>query len=254
MSPSSTPQPREAILLVAGLGARLQPLTDDRPKCLLTVGDEPLLRRLLSQLATTGIDRVVLATGYRADLLVDTVRSWDLPLAISTAHCDTFHTDNNAVSLGCALPELTEPRFLLCDGDVLIRDPDLFERLLTTPGDNVLTITRFPELGHEEMKAHLDDHGAILALSKKLPPHRAHGESLGIQKIGPSAFDALRRRLSALSPDERRRLYYEDVFSELIQEGIPFAACEIPPGGWTEIDTLEDLEAARTLAMDWESP
>ena len=245
-------RPREAILLVAGTGSRLRPLTDDRPKCLLQVGEQAMLRRLLKQLEEVGIERVVLATGYLQDRLLDEVGSWELSMEIDAVFNDTFDSENNAVSLGSAMTGLNGERFLLCDGDILLRNADALERLLDFPEDNVLTMMRFEAMGQEEMKMVLaSEDGRIERLGKGLSLDVAHGESLGIQKIGPSAFRALADRLACLDEEERRRLYYEDVFSELIEEGVHFYACELPPEGWTEIDTVEDLEMARQMVLGW---
>jgi choline kinase len=245
-------RPREAILLVAGTGSRLRPLTDDRPKCLLKVGEQSLLRRLLKQLEAVGVERVVLATGYLQDRLVDEVRSWDLSMEIDAVFNETFASENNAVSLGAAMKGLNGERFLLCDGDILLRTADALEQLLDFPGDNVLTMMRFEAMGEEEMKMVLaSEDGRIDRLGKGLSLDVADGESLGIQKIGPTAFTALAERLADLDEEERRHLYYEDVFSELIEEGILFYACDLPPEGWTEIDTVEDLEKARQMAIGW---
>ena len=238
--------------MVAGVGARLYPLTEDRPKCMIEVGGKSLLRRLLEQLIEVGIGRVILVTGYKADLLMEAARSWDLPLELEEANCPTYAIHNNAVSLGVALGALQGQSFLLCDGDVLVRDGGLFRALLSAPGENVLACTRFEDMGEEEMKVCLNrETGQVALLSKELDPASADGESLGIQKIGATALAGLRRRLAELEEEERRGLYYEDVFAELILEGVPFQIAEIAEGGWTEIDTVEDLEMAEALSRSW---
>lgn len=251
-------RPKEAILLVAGTGSRLLPLTESCPKCLLDVGGKPLLRRLLEQLVDVGMERVVLATGYLAEKLLAAVADWELDLEIRSAFCETYGTENNAVSLAAAINALESRRFLLCDGDILLRKTQGLERLLDCPGDNVLTMMRFEKMGDEEMKIALDKRGdedepraKIAALGKGLEQVRAAGESLGIQKIGPTAFAPLQKRLAGLNVTERKDLYYEDVFSELIADGIDFYACDLPLGGWTEIDTVDDLDKARQMARNW---
>ncbi len=250
-SPDEQPPLTEAILLVAGTGSRLSPLTDDCPKCLLEVSQKPLLRRLLEQLVEAGIERVVFSTGYLHDRLMDTVRAWELPLTMVEAYGETYDRENNAVSLGVAMKALNGHRFLLCDGDILLRDASPLTTIVDAPHDNAMALMRFEEMGDEEMKMVVDDDHRIDTLGKDIPLEQADGESLGIQKIGPSAFDALQQRLQAMDAEERRVLYYEDVFTHLIDQGIPFFGCELAPEGWTEIDTVDDLEAARQLAETW---
>lgn len=243
--------PREAILLVAGTGSRLRPLTEDRPKCLLEVGGEALLKRLLDQLAVVGIERAILVTGYLHERMVAQVESWELALDVAFAPNPTFASENNAISTLVGMRALEGDSFLLCDGDILLRQTAWVAELLADERENVLTMIRFDALGQEEMKIRLGDGEAVEGLSKGLDPAGAHGESLGVQKVGPSAFEALQERLEALNAEERVRLYYEDVFAELIPQGHAFYAREVAPGSWTEIDTIDDLEAARALYQSW---
>ncbi len=248
---SSNPRPREAIVLVAGVGSRLQPLTHERPKCLFEVGGMPLLKRLLFQLQHVGIKRVVLATGHLHDQLMTSVRRWELELDIDACQNDTYATENNAVSLGVAMEGLESRRFLLCDGDILLRRVQMLEQVVKSPHENVLAMMRFDALTEEDMKVTVDTDGRVVELGKAMPTEQADGESLGFQKIGPSAFLPLAERIDGLSPREREELYYEDVFAELVDRDIEFHACSLPPGGWTEIDTPAELEGAREMAARW---
>lgn len=246
-------RPEEAILLVAGTGTRLLPLTADKPKCLIEVAGKSLLERQLRQLQAAGIRRVVFATGYLKDHLMEAANSWGLEMELVFAPGETYATENNAVSLGVAMKKLRSRHFLFCDGDILMRDEKLIAALLDDPQENVLSIIRFEEMGEEEMKVDLAEGRKIRHLSKEIDPKTADGESLGVQKIGPSAFEKLQNYLDNMTPDERRRLYYEDVFSLLIDQGIPFYAREFQEGTWFEIDTVEDLQVARQLASTWET-
>ena len=248
---SSNTRPREAVLLVAGVGSRLEPMTHERPNCLVEVGGMPLLQRLRFQLQHVGIERVVLATGHLHDTLMAEVERWDLELEIEAQYNDSYDTENNAVSLREAMRGLDGRRFLLCDGDILLRRVQMLEQIAKAPQENVLAMMRFDGLGDEEMKLTVDGDGQVQDLGKTIDSEVADGESLGIQKIGESGFLPLAERLDSLSPDEREQMYYEDVFSELIDRGIEFFACDLPPGGWTEIDTPAELEGAREMAARW---
>ncbi|MBA2662117.1 MAG: NTP transferase domain-containing protein [Bradymonadaceae bacterium] len=245
----STPV-QDAILLVAGTGTRLRPLTDTQPKCLLEVGGQSLLLRLLRQLGALGIERVVLATGYLSSTLADAVEGVEGLPEIVFAHNADYQTTNNAESLKIAMPAVEGRAFLLCDGDVLLREAGWLGELVREPRENVLSMIAREDLGEEEMKIKLVD-GAVAGLSKKLAPQASHGESLGLQKLGVSIAADLSARLAAMSEAERATSYYEDIFAELIVGGHTFHTLSVPIDTWTEIDTIEDLEAARALFLRW---
>lgn len=244
---------KDAILLVAGTGSRLKPLTDTRPKCLLEVGGESLLIRLLRQLQELGVERVVLATGYLDHTLAEAVKDVDGLPEIRFAHNPDFQTTNNAQSLKMAMPAVEGRPFLLCDGDVLLSDAGWLGELANDPRENVLSMLASDTMGEEEMKIILVD-GEVHGLSKQLDPRASHGESLGLQKVGATIAADLYARLQAMSDSERINKYYEDIFADLIEhKNHIFHTLSVQPNTWTEIDTVEDLEAARAMFQSWSS-
>ena len=66
-----------AVLLVAGVGSRLRPLTDDRPKALVPIAGKTIVDRAVETLCAFGVTRIVLATGYREDAIREAARNWD---------------------------------------------------------------------------------------------------------------------------------------------------------------------------------
>ena len=59
----------KAIIIAAGTGSRLNPLTDDKPKCMLELNGKTLLQYQIEALRGAGIDRIVLIKGYRKEML-----------------------------------------------------------------------------------------------------------------------------------------------------------------------------------------
>ena len=245
---------RDAIVLVAGRGSRLAPLTDTIPKCLLTIGSEPLLVRMLRQLAAAGVHRAWLATGYRSADIEQALQGVDGLPELHFAPNPVWDQYNNAESVRCAMAAMPGPRpFLLCDGDVYVSDGTFLSDLASDPRPNLLGVElRLPRnLDAEDMKFQLEAVDVpwysrrVVALGKPLGSHFCHGESIGAQVVGEESFAALLDALDALDEDERRDLYYEDVFARLIGDGHEFYTHPVRSAAWTEIDTVEDLEAAR---------
>ncbi len=255
---------RDAVLLVAGTGSRLRPLTENTPKCLLEIGGTPLIIRLLRQLRDNGIERAYLVTGYLSDTLEAGLDGWDgLPEVRFVAN-PTYDTFNNAESLRVAMEAMAaEERgarpFLLADGDVLLGQDGFIADLLSDPRPNILAVELqlAHRLGEEEMKVQMEPVDVpwftrrVVGLSKKLQPQFCHGESIGVQVVGTTSFEPLITGLRALSDDEREVLYYEDVFARLMTDGHEFYTVAVPPNSFIEIDTIEDLEDARALAATW---
>jgi choline kinase len=249
---------RDAILLVAGVGSRLRPLTDDLPKCLLEVGGQPLLVRLLRQLYSHGIEHAVLATGYLESKIRSCVAGHSGLPRLTVRPNPAFSETNNAESLRLAMPAVNGRPFVLCDGDILVKETGWLGEVLAHPRGNVLAMISPDEMGAEEMKIALEDAHApaperpVVGLSKELDPAESDGESLGVQTISARLYTPLLERLEAMSPAERASAYYEDIFAELMGPEHPFYTHTVPLDCWTEIDTVEDLEHARTLYADWQ--
>jgi choline kinase len=247
---------RDAILLVAGRGSRLAPLTDTIPKCLLEIGGEPLLVRMLRQLAAAGVHRAWLATGYLSDQIEAALAGVDGLPELHFAPNPVWDRYNNAESVRCAMAAMPEARsFLLCDGDVYVSDGTFLQELASDPRSNLLGVElRLPRnLDPEDMKFQLEAVDVpwfsrrVIALGKPLGPHFCHGESIGAQVVGAGTFDRLLHALDGLNEDDRQNLYYEDVFARLIDDGEEFYTHPVRSAAWTEIDTLEDLQEARRV-------
>ncbi|GEM_PF-306148 len=253
---------KQAILLVAGRGSRLAPLTDTTPKCLLEMNGQSLLIRLLRQLKDSGIEKAILVTGYLAEKIEAAVEGQPGIPELVFAKNETWDQFNNADSLRVGMQFADEESFLLCDGDLLICESQIIRDLICDKRENILGASlQLPRnLGEEEMKFQLEAidvaWGArrVIGLSKGLEPRFSHGESMGMQVVGAKIFSKLKSTLENLNQADRENKYYEDIFARLIRSGdAKFFALAIQPEFWTEIDTLEDLEGARRMLTKFQS-
>jgi len=237
----------QAVLLLAGEGTRLRPHTLDRPKCLVEVGGRPLLDRALASIEAAGIPGVVLVTGYRSEMIDAFLAARASKATVVTVKNEAYASTNNAFSLACARKAVDRP-FLLLDGDLLF-EPAVMTRLLASQGEAVLAVEKRKTLGAEEMKVILDERGTIAAVNKEVDPAAAIGEAIGIARFGTTMIDKLFDRLEAQIAEGRRNIFYEKAFEELIAAGEPFNVADVSGLACMEIDTPEDLEAARSLAQ-----
>lgn len=233
-----------AVILVAGIGSRLRPITDTRPKALAPVGEETILGRAVRLLLEHGISRLILATGYREDA----VRAALGQLSGEVLYCQNprYDSTQNSVSLALCRDAVGGRSFFKLDGDVVF-DPELLTRIAAPGAELSVGVDSSRKLDEEAMKVVVEGR-AVRRFGKGVPLAQSHGESIGIERIasgaGDKIFDALDERIGAGVTN----LYYEDVYSQMIERGELLAeAADVSGLRWTEVDTFEDLEAARRL-------
>jgi choline kinase len=237
------------IVLAAGAGRRLRPLTDALPKALAPVdGDRTILDFTLANFGEVGLTEVVVVVGFAAAAVADRVPELQARHGVSLelVHNPKAEEWNNAYSLWCARDHFARG-FVLANGDTL--HPSDVERTLLGPEvDGVLlALDDVDTLGEEEMKVSLDRSGAVTRITKLMDPADAAGEYIGLARVAAGAAAALTDALEATwrrNPD----LYYEDGFQELVDRGHRIEVASIGAAQWTEVDDHVDLARAREIA------
>ena len=238
------------MVLAAGAGRRLHPDTDNLPKTLLPVdGERTILDVALGNLASVGLEEVVIVTGFAADRIEE--RRDELAqrygLRIETVFNPKAEEWNNAYSLWMAREHFAEG-VLMVNGDT-VHPAVVEERVLAARGDDdlVIAVDDVKTLGEEEMKVHLSSAGQLDRIHKTLDPATAAGEYIGVTLIEPSAAEAL---TDALEATWRRDpgLYYEDGFQEFSDRGGRVGVASVGGLDWVEVDDQADLDRAREVA------
>lgn len=236
---------RVAVVLVAGIGSRLRPLTDDRPKALVDVGGQTILGRAVALLARHGVERIVLATGYRDDAVKEAMRG--APVAVEYFKNPRFGSTQNSVSLALCRAGVRGDGFYKLDGDVIFRE-DVLRRLDTCGAALAVAVDRGRQVDAEAMKVRLGAGDHIAAFGKGIAIADSAGETMGIERIAAPAVEPLFAALEAAGRAGRDQLYYEDIYSELVARGeLDAAAVDVADLPWTEIDDHDDLARARAL-------
>ena len=237
------------MVLAAGQGQRLRPLTVDLPKTLLPVdGEETVLDIALRNLRAVGLEEVVIVTGFAAERIEE--RAADLEerfgLRIALVYNDRAEEWNNAYSLWMARERFADG-VLLVNGDT-VHPVSVEKTLLASRGaDVLLALDDVKPLAEEEMKVVLSSDGRLERIHKSVDPSTALGEYMGVTLIEPAAADGL---ADALEATWRRdpSLYYEDGFQEYANRGGNVGVAPIGAIEWVEIDNHDDLARAREIA------
>ena len=233
------------VILAAGMAKRLRPLTDERPKCLLTVGQRTLLQRTVDGIIAAGISELVVVTGYRAQMIRDFLTSHYPDLTIHFIDNPDYAHNNNIFSLWLTRPYTEGRDFLLLDSDILF-DPQIIPAVLSAEG-SALALNRH-ELGEEEIKVIVDEQNRVVEISKVCSIEQAIGESVGIEKMEADYSAALFRELEQMIEGEGLiDIFYERAFERLIPQGHTFTVVDTTQYFSIELDTVEDFENAKKL-------
>lgn len=242
------PKVQNAIILLAGMGSRLRPLTDNLHKALLSIQGKTILERQIAQLTRCGISRLHLVLGYREQDICDFVTKNFSDLNVQFHRNEIYEKTNTGYSLYLVLKTMTES-FLLLDGDVLLHNK-LVEALCVDTTDNLLLCETDPaKLDAEAVKARLSNSGEIVEIGKPISLEKAHGESIGVGLYQKDWATALKSQLEKSLKDESNwNWYYEDAMQELLsneQAPSPLKIVSTGDHAWVEVDDFQDLERAK---------
>ena len=166
----------QAVILAAGQGTRLGPVTDHCPKCLVEVQGKPILQYQLEALCEAGVRECVIVVGYRAAQVRSFFGARFRDVAITYVENEIFDRTNNIYSLWLARREITGD-LLLLEGD-LIFEPALLIDLLETPYENTAVVDRFqPFMNGTVILAH-GNVASAMVLKLDQPPGFDYGAAL----------------------------------------------------------------------------
>jgi choline kinase len=231
----------KAVVLCAGRGGRLYPLTKDRPKCLLQFGEKTVLECCLENLKSAGIQDVVLVTGYRKESVEALVKAKRYQ-GVSFVFNEQYAITNTAYSLNLALKKM-DADFILVNGDVLF-DRAILEGLLKHPVENCIAVDADIALDAEEIKVKAAD-GRVERIGKDVDPGQSLGEAIGLYKVSRDLIQALARIYDDLEKRGENHHFFEKGFEEICQQsagdGRSFGIFMTDHRPWVEIDTVEDF-------------
>ena len=242
---NTMPKVNKAIILNAGVGHRLRPLTIDTPKCLLTITNRTILESKLSNLSNCGINEIIMVVGFFSEKIMKTAKHGFPDLKFEFICNQKYATTNTLYSLWLAMQELDDA-FVYLNGDVLFHR-QILHRLLNSPRKTCLAVSAH-KLTEEDVKVILHD-DLVLAIGKHLQTFEADAEFIGIAKFSKGASKALKRKLNEVVKSGGASNYFEYALDLMLEKHNVYAM-DISEFPCIEIDTMDDLEQAKSLRKD----
>lgn len=245
----------KAVILAAGQGSRLRPLTDDRPKGMVDIAGKPIIRWQIDLLNGCGIEDIAIITGYRAAAVG----------ALGTRQYvnHDYGSTNMVHSLFCA-DEFLDEDVVVTYGDIIYSKAVLGQALEARSPISVVVdldweryfAERFGDPFYDAEGLLMSEAGFITSIGKPQPaPNEVQGQYVGLMKFTAEGVEQLRAIYTEASVGDRpigwgrppQTAHMTDLIHEAIECGLRVAAVPIR-GDWVEIDTLKDYSIAQRVA------
>jgi L-glutamine-phosphate cytidylyltransferase len=247
----------KVLILAAGQGSRLRPITNDKPKCLVPLLGKSLLQRQTDVLEAAGLTNIHIATGYRSDQIEK--------LGYKTSLNTLYDKTNMVESLFSALEFIEgEEDLIIAYGDIVYQQNNL-EKLLSSNDDIALMIDKEwkafwslrlenPLDDAETLK--LDTNGFVTELGKKTESYEdVEGQYTGLIKIRGNKISEFIKFYNSIDREQTfdgqdfNNMYMTSFLQMMIDSGWK-AKAVLVNNGWLEIDTVEDLSLYENLALN----
>jgi Histidinol-phosphate/aromatic aminotransferase and cobyric acid decarboxylase len=239
----------KAIILAAGYGNRMRPLTDTVHKTLLNVAGETIIGRIIDGLCNNNITDIVVVTGYRKQDLVDFLSKNYAHCTISYVHNERYRETNNIFSMALAFENtVIDSDIVLIESD-LIYEPAVIQRLLASPHPNVALVDKYAH-GMDGTVVKVED-GIVTSV---IPPHLQDEKfdfsdkykTLNIYKFSKDFCNSVfKKLLTYYAKVINDNCYYELILGVLIYMQQETMYAEILQGEkWAEVDDPNDLHVA----------
>ena len=239
----------KAIILAAGYGNRMRPLTDTCHKTMLTVAGKTIIGRIIDGLIENGISDIVVVTGYRAEELTSYLKVTYPGIVFSFVHNEKYKETNNIYSMALAFEHITiDCDIILIESDLLYRS-EVITRLLKSEFSNVALVDKY--------RAGMD--GTVVTVENKvitnvIPPHLQSEtfdfsdkyKTLNIYKFSRNFCETSFKKLLIYYANViDNNCYYELILGILIYMQKETIHAEIVHGeSWSEVDDPNDLQVA----------
>ena len=240
-----------AILLSAGQGSRMLPLTAERPKCLIDFSGRSLIAWQIEMLARGGVRRIDVVTGFMTDTVEAELAAIHNPRVTITTKFNPFYKVADNLGSCWIAREAMEGDFLILNGDTLVGE-DIVERVQN--GNHwpiAVTVDVKPAYDSDDMKVNREADGRLNKIGKTLTAAESNAESIGFLAFRGEGAALFRNAVrAAMRTPQGVEHWYLKVIDSLASTG-KIGTLSIEGMGWGEVDFLNDIEVATKLTDVW---
>lgn len=249
---------QHAILLSAGQGSRLLPLTAERPKCLIDFSGRSLIAWQIEMLARGGITRIDVVTGFMTDMLEAHLQAIRDPRVEITVRFNPFFKVADNLGSCWIAREAMRGDFLILNGDTLVSEEIVRTVLQGAAGPDgkpwPVTVTvdvKADGYDSDDMKVEREADGRLVHIGKTLTAAQSNAESIGFLAFRGEGVDLFRETVrQAMRTPEGVQHWYLKVIDSIAPTG-KVGTVSIEGMDWAEVDFLNDIEIATKLTDTW---
>lgn len=240
-----------AILLSAGQGSRLLPLTAERPKCLIEFSGKSLIEWQVEMLARAGVKRIDVVTGFMTDQVEEHVARIDDQRVEITCHFNPFFKVADNLGSCWIVRERMKGDFLILNGDTLVSE-DIVRRVQEgSDWPIAVTVDVKPAYDSDDMKVSRGQNGRLARIGKTLTAEVSNAESIGFLAFRGEGVELFREtvRQTMRTPDGVNHWYLKVI--DMIADSGKVGTKSIEGMDWAEVDFSNDIETATELTDRW---
>lgn len=233
----------KALILAAGLGSRLRPLTDEVPKCMVKVNGVSIIDKQIQNLKENGVRELFIVTGYKGDTLEKYIINKYSDLDIKILQNDIYDKTNNMYSLNMAKDYLNGKEFIMMNSDVFF-EGEIIDSLIKSDYNNIIVCQ--PQNYNEESMKVIVNEGIVTHISKQINKCDAYGTSIDVYRFGEEASKQLFDIINIYLNIKKDMNSWSEVAIDDLLKVSKFKTLDTKHK-WMEIDNHEDLKIAEEI-------
>lgn len=235
----------KAIILAAGIGSRLQPITNKKPKTLIEVNGKTMLAYLIDALLKSGIKNIIICVGFKAEMIMNYCKTTYPNVKFIFVENKIYKTTNNMYSLYLAKKYLLGSDFLILNGDVVFEEK-LLKKLVS---ENRTSLVPYDSknFDEEELKLKIANEKAYAIMPKKSGKNTSDGATIGVFYLNKTDGNLFLEDVERIITKNKQTNEWFEYSLNRIFKKIYIKPIDISRYKWREIDSLEDLARAEML-------